>query len=36
MEFTHLQISEIISDYTSSSDGFVYPSVINYEFSDGS
>ncbi len=33
MELTQLQISEILSNYTSSSEGFCYASVFNYEFS---
>jgi len=32
MELAHSQISEILSNYTSS-EGTVYPSVFNHEFS---
>ena len=34
MELTQLQISEIISNYTSSSEGFCNSSVFNHEFID--
>ena len=33
MELAHSQISEILSNYTSGSEGTVYPSVFNHEFS---
>ena len=33
MGLAHSQISEILSNYTSSSEGVVYPSVFNHEFS---
>ena len=35
MELTQLQLSEILSNYTSSSEGFVtLQSFFNHEFSD--
>lgn len=32
MELTQLQISEILSNYANSSEGFVTPSVFNREY----
>ena len=34
MKLTHSQISEILSNYTSSSEGFVTLQVFNYELLD--